>query len=159
MTSKKEILKELLLTEEDTLKKLKNLTEKTKVLMKIDQKTNKIVISAELSFSNPEKILLFLIGKYFSKELGLSEREGMDIQELEKESGIKRTTISKPLGRLSCSGYIGQDEQKKYFIHHYKIEETVYALHEKFIEKSTGAQGIKIRYKPAKKAKEKGGNK
>lgn len=159
MTAKKEILKELLLTEEDTLKKLKNLIEKTKALMKIDQKTNKIVIFAEFSFSNPEKILLFLIGKYFSKELGLSEREGMDIQELEKESGIKKTTISKPLGGLSCSGYIGQDEQKKYFIHHYKIEETVCALHEKFIEKSTGAQGINIKYKPAKKAKEKRENK
>ena len=159
MTAKEEILKELLLTEEDTLKKLKTLIDKTKALVKIDQKTNKIVISNKFSFSNPEKILLFLIGKYFSKELGVSDIEGMDIQELEKASGIKRTTLSRPIGGLSYSGYIGQDEEKKYFIHHYKIEETVHALHDKFIEKSTDAQGMKIKYKTAKKAKNKVENK
>lgn len=156
MSSKEDILKELLLTEEDTLEKLKTLIEKTKALVKIDQKTNKIVISTKFGFSNPEKILLFLIGKYFSKELDLCEKEGMDIQELEKESGIKRTTLSRPLGGLSYSGYITQDAQKKYLIHHYKIEETVQALHDKFMEQSKGAQGIKIKYKPSNKPK-KGG--
>lgn len=159
MSTKEDILKELLLTEEDTLEKLKTLIEKTKALVQIDQKTNKIVISTKFSFSNPEKVLLFLVGKYFSKELGLSEEEGMDIQELEKESGIKRTTLSKPLGGLSYSGFITQDEQKKYLIHHYKIEETVQALHDKFIEQSKDAQGIRIKYKPSNKTKKRGGKK
>ncbi|MCP8305037.1 MAG: hypothetical protein H3Z50_06200, partial [archaeon] len=120
---KKEILKELLLTEEDILKKLKMLIDKTKVFVKIDQKTSKIVLSSKFDFSNLEKILLFLIGKYFSKELSISDKESMNIQELEKESGIKKTTLSKPLGVLLYSDYIGKDNEKRYFIQHYKIEE------------------------------------
>jgi len=154
--SKEEILKELLLTEEDTLKKMKTLIDKTKALVKIDQKTNKIVVSPELNFSNPEKVILFLIGKYFSKELGVSKKEGMDIQELEKESGIKKTTLSKPLGGLLNSGYIGHDVEKRYFVHHYKIEEIVHSLHNKFIDKAPSAKGIKIKYKPSAKRKKKG---
>jgi hypothetical protein len=154
--NKEEILKELLLTEEDTLTKLRVLIDKTKTLVKIDQKTNKIVISSEYLFSNPEKILLLLIGRYFSKELGISNTEGTDIQELEKESGIKKTTLSKPLGGLSNSGYIGQDNGKRYFVHHYKIEEIVNLLHSKFIEKTPDAKGIQIKYKPSPTRKKKG---
>lgn len=154
--NKEEILKELLLTEEDTLKKLRVLIDKTKTLVKIDQKTNKIVISSEFNFSNPEKVLLLLIGRYFSKELGISNTEGMDIQELEKESGIKKTTLSKPLGGLLFSGYIGQDSGKRYFVHHYKIEEIVNLLHSRFIEKASEVKGIQIKYKPLLKGKKKG---
>lgn len=156
MKDRKEILKELLLTEEDTLKKLKELIDKTKNLVKIDQKTNKIVVSSELKFSNLEKVLLFLIGRYFSRELNISDKEGMDIKELEQVSGIKKTTLSKPLGGLVYSGYIEQDDDKRYFVHHYKIEEVVNSLHQKFIEKDPKAKGIKIKYKATKKQKAKG---
>ena len=150
---KKEVLKELLLTEEDTIKKLKNLIGKTKYFVKLDQKTNKIVISSEYNFSNPEKILLYLLGKYFSKELKMNTQGGMEIQELEKESGIKTTTLSKPLGGLLYTGWIGQDSEKNYFIHHYQIEKLVNLLYEKFIEKLPDSQGILIRYKPTKRIK------
>jgi hypothetical protein len=157
ITNKEEILKELLLTEEDTLKKLKALIDKTKTLVRIDQKTNKIVVSSEYDLSNPEKVLLVLIGKYFAKELGISKVEDMDIQELEKESVIKKTTLSKPLGGLLYSGYIGQNKEKKYFVHHYKIEEIVSLLHSKYIEKASDAKGIQIKYRPSMKGKTKGG--
>jgi hypothetical protein len=156
LKSKEDILKELLLTEEDTLKQLKTLIDKTKAFVKIDEKTKKIVVSSEFNFLNPEKLLLFLIGKYFSKELGITDKEGMDVQELEKESGIKKTTLSKPLGGLLFSGYIGQDEEKKYFVHHYRINDIVNMLHNKFIEKAKNASGIIIRYKTSGKKKGKG---
>jgi len=154
--SKEEVLKKLLLTEEDTIKKLEVLIDKAKNFVRIDQKTKKIVISGEYDFSNSEKILIYLIGKYFSKELGLSDTEGMNIRELEKESGIKKTTLSKPLGALLYSGWIGQDKEKRYFIHHYHIEKIINLLHEKFVEKSPGAKGVPVRYKPIKKSKKKG---
>ena len=154
--SKEEILKELLLTEEDTIEKLKTLIDKTKNLVRIDQKTDRIVISNEHNFSNPERLLLFLVGKYFSKELGLSDKEGMNIQELEKESGIKKTTLSKPLGGFLYSGWIGQDKEKRYFIRHYQIEKIVNSLHEKFTENKPNAKGISIKYKPATKPKKNG---
>ena len=149
--TKKEIVGELLLTEEDTMKKLQSLIEKTKSFVRIDQKANKIVISSEFDFIIIEKILLFLIGKYFSKELGLSETDGMLLKELQKESGIVRTTLTKPLGQLSDSGYIGQDEKKRYFIRHYKIEEVVNSLHNKYIEKNSDAKGIRLKSKTKNK--------
>jgi len=154
--NRKEILKELLLSEEDTIKNLKALIHKTKNLVKIDKKTNAIVIPSEFDFLNPEKILLFLIGRYYSKELGMNKNERMNIQELEKESRIKKTTLSKPLGGLLHSGYIGQDNEKRYFVHHYKIEEIINSLHDKFIEKKANAKGIEVKHKPSAKAKKKG---
>jgi len=151
---KKDILKELLLTEEDTLAKLKSLIDKTKAIIKIDQKSGKIVISSENDFSNAEKILLFLIGRYFSKELGICDKEGLDLQELETTTGIKRTTLSKPLGGLTYSGYIGQDNEKKYFVHHYKIENIVNLLHDKYVEKKPNAKSLVLKYKsPGKRKK------
>lgn len=133
------------------LKKLKMLIDKTKNLIKIDHKTNKIVVPSEYNLSVPEKVLLFLIGKYFSKELGISKIEGMDIQEIEKESGIKKTTLSKPLGGLLDSGYIEQDNERKYFVHHYQIGKIINLLHEKFIENAPNAKGIQIKYKSTSK--------
>lgn len=110
--TKKEIVEELLLTEEETLTKLKILIDRTKNFIGIDKKTHKIVVKSEFDFANFERVLLFLIGKYYSKELGLSEAEAMQVKDLEKESGIVRTTLSGPLGELQDAGYIGQDEKK-----------------------------------------------
>jgi len=153
--SKKEIIEELLLTEEDTLKKLKTLIDRTKLLVKIDQKTRKIVVSSEFVFSNPERILLLLIGQYFSKELGLSDTERMNTSKLEKESGIKRSTLYWPLLALLQSGYIGQDGEE-YFIQHYKIEEVINSLSSKYGEKILGAKPLQIRYRPKTKRKKSG---
>ena len=150
----KEILKELLLTEEDTLAKSKSLIDKTKAIIKIDQKSGKILISSDNDFSNAEKVLLFLIGRYFSKELGICDKEGLDVQELETTTGIKRTTLSKPLGGLVYSGYVGKDNEKKYFVHHYKIESIVNLLHDKYVEKKSNAKSLNLKYKsPGKRKK------
>lgn len=150
---KKDILKELLLTEEDTLAKLKSLIDKTKAIIKIDQKSGKIVIPSDLEFSNAEKILLFLIGRYYSKELGICDKEGLNLQELEATTGIKKTTLSKPLGGLVYSGYIGQGSEKKYFVHHYKIESIVNLLHDKYVEKKSNTKSIILKFKSPEKRK------
>lgn len=150
--NKKEILEELLLTEEDTLKTLKDLIDKTKAMIKIDEKSNKVVLSSEYSYSNSEKILLCLIGRYFCKELGLCEKEGLDLREIETETGIKKTTLSKPIGGLVHSGYLGQDKDKKYFIHHHKIEDVIKILHDKYVNKNPNAKSLYLKYKlPDKK--------
>jgi hypothetical protein len=145
--TKKEIVEELLLTEEETLTKLKTLIDRTKNFIGIDKKTHKIVVSSKFDFANFEKILLFLIGKYYSKELGLSETEGMQVKDLGKESGIVRTTLSRPLGELEDAGYIGQDEKRRYFVQYYKIEDIVNALYSKYIEKKPSAKGIQLKRK------------
>jgi len=150
---KEEILKELLLSEEDTLKKLRNMVDKTKTLVKIDHKSKNIVVTTEYNFSNPEKILLYLVGKYFSKELGITDTKGMDIQEFENITKIKKTTLSKPLGVLLYSGYIEKDDQKRYYIQHYKIEEVVTTLYLKYIEKNPEVKELKYKTKRKKGGK------
>jgi len=153
----KEILRELLLTEEDTVKKLKVLIDKTKAIIKIDQKTKKIVFSSDFECTNTEKVLLHLIGKYFCKELSLCENIGSDVKEMEAETGIKKTTLSKPLGGLLYSGYIGQDSEKKYFVNHYKIEDIVNSIYDKYIEKKENAKSILVKLKSSEKSKMKRG--
>jgi len=153
---KKEILKGLLLTEEDTLAKLKTLIDKAKTIIKIDEKSDKVIIAPEFKFSNQEKILLFLIGRYFSKELGICDNERLDLKGLENATGIKRTTLSKPLGELVYSGYIGQDNEKRYYIYHYKIEGIINILYDKYVEKKPNAKFLILKYKSPKK-KRKGG--
>jgi hypothetical protein len=144
---KKEILKDLLLTEEDRLKGLKILVEKAKSLVKIDEKTGKIVISAAYDFAVYEKILLLLIGKYFSKEMDLCDQTSMNIKELEEESLIQKTTLSKPLGGLRYSGYIGEDTEKRYCVYPHRINDIVEALYAKHVEKMSNATDIVVKYK------------
>ena len=148
--NKDEILKELLYTEKDSLQKLKEMVNKTKALVKIDQKSSNIVLNSEFDFSNPEKILLILIGKYFSNEIGLTDKGCLEIQEIEEISKIKKTTLSKPLGVLINSGYVGKNDEKHYFIQHYKIEKAINSLFSKYIEKNPDAKEIRLKYKQKK---------
>ena len=151
--NKSEILRELLLTEEDTLDNLEVLIDKIKIFFRIDQKTKKIVLSSEFNFLDQEIILLVLIGKYFSKELGLSDNEGMNIQELENECQIKKTTFSKPLDGLLDLGYVWIDNEQRFLVQHYRIEDIVKSLNDKYIEKTPNAKGIQLKYRFVSKRK------
>lgn len=129
---RKEILKGLVLSEEDTLKKFEELINKSRKLFAIDGKTNKIVFES-INFQNPERITLFLIGKYFAKEIGLSQDYRFTTRQISDGLGIKITTLGSPLGKLVSSGYISQDGDK-YTINHYKIQDILDSLILKYQE-------------------------
>jgi len=123
---RKEILKELVLSEEDTFKKFEELIKKSRSLFAIDGKKGKILFENP-SFSNHEKVSLFLIGKYFAKELELVDDYKQTSKEISNSLVIKTSTLSSPLGKLVNSGYVSQ-EGDKYFINYYKIDEILDSL-------------------------------
>lgn len=116
--TKKNVIKELLLSEEESATELKPVIERTKTLVRIDAK--KVVLASQFDYTIPEGIVLLLIGNHFTKELG-------------KQSGIVETTLSGKLGLLMSSGYIGQDEQKRYHVQRHKTREIVDVLHSKYV--------------------------
>ncbi len=159
---RKEILKKLVLSEEDTFKRFEDLIKKSRNLFAIDGKKGKILFENP-SFSNHEKVSLFLIGNYFAKELELVDDYKYTSKEISDSLMIKLTTLSGPLGKLVASGYISQ-EGDKYFINYYKIDEILDSLTLKYqnkIKRATPGLSIttkisstkKMSSKMAKKAK------
>ncbi len=149
---KKEIIKELLLSEEESVAQLKAIITRAKSLVRIDGKTKKTVVAGQFDFTVPERIALLLIGRHFAKELGLHEQEGLTIKELEDESGIVKTTLSGQLGRLVRSGYVGQDNEKRYYVVRHRINDVIEALHAKYVDK-TNSRGIPFKSESVSKRK------
>jgi len=138
---KKEILKELIISEKDTIKKLRLLVEKSKKYIGINEKDGKIIIKNP-NFSNRKKILLLLIGRYFSKELGLIKKDSLTLREISKELGTKVTTVSGPVGDLVKAGIL-KKENAEYRILHYRIEEVLNNFENEKENKKTVSKKIK----------------
>jgi hypothetical protein len=119
-----EILKGLLISEEDTRAKLQELVDKSRKLFRIDEKSKKILFTTGNKFTNREKILLFLIGKYFAKELKLIPDNEFKLKEIADNLAVKGTTLSKPLGEV-CSEGLVEKHGDQYAIAHYRIEDVV----------------------------------
>lgn len=120
--AEKEILNELLLKEEDVLKKLKDLVAISKKYFMIEQNTGHIVFSKTLKLSNREKIELLLIGRYFASRLKIITKEAISIAELSKLLDVPKTTLSAPLGTLINAGYVNKNADSEYSITFHKIE-------------------------------------
>ncbi|KKK42383.1 hypothetical protein LCGC14_0530940 [marine sediment metagenome] len=129
-----DILKDLLVDEECTLEDLRRLVEKSKSFLKIESKSGKIIISPEFPFIVKEKIIIFLIGSYFSKELGLNNDIQITSRYMSEEIDIAQTTLSGPLGDLAKSKIIGI-ENNSYAIKFYEIEMQLNLLTEKYLFK------------------------
>ena len=128
---RREILAELLVSEKETLDQLKELVQLSKLLFKIDE-TGKVILSRNHKFSNPEKIELLLIGKYFAFNLKLIEEPCLDITQISEGLGIKNTTLSAPLGKLVEDRIITKPGSGKYQIVHHEIENTLKLINNKF---------------------------
>jgi len=136
MDNKKlDILKDLLVDEECTLEDLRRLVEKSKPFLKIESKSGKIIISPEFSLTVKEKIVIYLIGSYFSKELGLNKEVQISSRNISENIDIAQTTISGPLGDYVKSKIIGI-ENNSYIIKFYEIEKQLNRLTEKYLLKN-----------------------
>jgi hypothetical protein len=132
--NKLEILKDLFVDESHTLEDLKKLREKTKDFFKIEQKTGNVLISHEYNFTVKEKIILFMIGKYFCEEVGF-EKENITSRLLSEVLHIQQTSLTAPLGEL-VSQHILSKEDTTYAIKYYQIEKQLDLLNEKHILKA-----------------------
>jgi hypothetical protein len=111
------------------------------------------VLSPKFTFTNYEKILLYLIGKCFAKELHLIKEDGFRLREISEGLAIKETTLSSPLGK-ACSDGLVDKEGALYFIAHYRIKDTVDSIIQKYESEKSKTEKRPVR-KPGKKATEK----
>ncbi|GAH66169.1 unnamed protein product [marine sediment metagenome] len=121
MENKKlDILKDLIINEEYTLEDLKRLVEKSKSFIKIEGKSGKVIISPEYPFTTREKIVIFLIGFHFSKELGLNQDVQITSSYISENIEIAQTTISGPLGDIVKNKIVAK-ENNTFAIKFYEI--------------------------------------
>lgn len=132
--NKLEIMKDLLIDESHSLDDLKRLVEKSKDFLKIEQQTGKIIISYEYKFTIRERIILFVIGKYFCGELGL-EKEKITSSILSEELKTLQTSLSGSLGDL-VNEHIFSKEESTYDINYYQIEKQLDNLNSRYILKN-----------------------
>lgn len=130
---KKGVLSELLVSEKETLEKLTELVKLAKPLFRIDE-NGKVILKRDYAFSNSEKIELLLIGKYFAFNLEIIGEPYLDIIQISAELGIKKTTLSAPLGNLVEGDLLTKPDSGKYQIVHHEIENILKAIHNKHIK-------------------------
>jgi hypothetical protein len=117
----KEILEGLFLKEEDTLKELKSLVDMSKSCFKVEQETSNVVLNRNVSWSNKDKVVLLLIGKYFANRMTIVESPGIDIAGTSAQLGIPKTTLSGPLGDLIKNGTIQKNDSGEYSIKYHQM--------------------------------------
>lgn len=127
MSEDKEILKDLLIDENEAIKNLGEIVKKVKTVFRIESKSGKIVFTRFSELTNKQRISALLLAKYFAFKLNLTNTSSFSGPEISSEIGIIKTTLSKPLGQLVSDGFIKQDGDK-YSISHHRIEEVVETL-------------------------------
>ena len=135
---KKTILKHLIVSEKDTLDRFEEIVKKSRPLFHIDEATQNIVLEP-LPFTNAEKIVLLLVGRYFGKHTEIFKADHLTTREMSDALDIKINTLGAPLLGLIKGGYVTSVEGKSK-INHYKVEETLDSLtlkYEKFEKKVT----------------------
>ena len=151
--TKEEILKGLIISEEDTRAQLQRLVAKAKKLFGIEKNKKKIVFSQSYKFTNREKILLYLTGKYFAKQLNLIEESKFKSKDISDDLGVKTSTLSKPLGEVFSEGLV-EKEGQVYSIVHYRIGEIIDIITQKY-----ECEDIQAEKEPGKKARKRAASK
>ena len=133
--NKLDILKDLVVDENHSLEDLKRLVGKSKPFIKIEGNTGKILLSTEYSYNTREKIILYLIGMYFSKELGLNQDLQITSREISNNINVVITSMSGALGEYVRSHIVSQ-EDNSYSIKYYAIEAQLDMLTDKYLLKN-----------------------
>ena len=142
MENKKlDILKALIIDEEYTLEDLKRLVEKSRTFIKIESKSGKVIISPEYLFTTKEKIVIFLIGFHFSKELGLNQDVQITSSYISENIEVAQTTISGPLGDIVKNNIVAK-ENNAFAIKFYEIEKQLNILIEKYLPANINSTNI-----------------
>ncbi len=119
---KRETISELISTEEDVIADLGMLVKKAKNLIQIDGNTGRTIVNI-FGYTQPEKILLVLIGRFFAYHAGLVQPKPMNLSAISSELGIPPTTLSAPLGKLVEDGLVNRTARGEYEVvsQHIKI--------------------------------------
>lgn len=130
MTNEKDTLKDILVSEEDVIQNLSEIVKKAKEIFVLEEKSGKIIFKNYSKLTNPQRIFVVLIGKYFAKRLNIINNNSMEISELSEELNIPQTTLSSPLKALKTKGLILYDKGK-YRINPHRTEEIISSFEKK----------------------------
>jgi len=122
---KKEILKDIILKEEDVLAQLERIVKLAKPFVRIEENTGRIVLSSDFSFTNYEKIFLFLLGKYLGYHSDITKETTASMSDISEGLGIVVTTLSAPLGRLVRDHVVDKTQKDSYQVNPHRIEATL----------------------------------
>ena len=121
-SKKQEILDEIFLKKEDTLKRLEEIVKKSQQDFSIDLETLEIFLKEHIQKLS-DKILRLLIAFFLMKEKGLIKYDSINLSEISKRLNVKSTSLSKPLGELIKRGFVRRSSEGSYSIIHHKILE------------------------------------
>jgi DNA-binding MarR family transcriptional regulator len=131
-SKKKEILKDIILKEEDVLAQLQRIVKLVKPFVRIEENTGRVVLSADFPFSNSEKVFLFLLGKYLAHHSGIAKEMTASMRDISDGLGIVVTTLSAPLGRLVRDHVVDRVQKDAYQVNPHKIETTLKVISKKY---------------------------
>ena len=119
---RKEIMRELVKSEQEVLDRLKEIVGKAREHIIIEE-TGKIIVSNK-EYSLGQKICLYLIGIYFSSELNLRDKKTCGMDELKQMLSVEGRALSYPIGKLVKSHLI-KEEDGEYSIIYHRIESII----------------------------------
>jgi hypothetical protein len=132
-SKKKEIIKDIILKEEDVLSQLERLVKLAKPFLRIEENTGRIVLSPDFQLTNSEKIFLFLLGKYFAYHSDITKEFTAGVRDIGEGLGIVVTTVSAPLGRLVRDHVVDRTQKDSYQVSPHNIEKTLKDISQRYV--------------------------
>jgi len=129
---KKEILKDIILKEEDVLAQLQRIVKLVKPFLRIEENTGRVVLTTNFALTNSEKIFLFLLGKYLAYHSGIAKETTARMRDISDTLGVVTTTLSAPLGRLVRDHIVDRPQKDIYQVNPHKIETTLKEISQKY---------------------------
>ncbi len=123
MPEENEILKKLVVSEEDVTKEMEQLVNEASKIFKIEQPSGRIIFHDFGKLNDKQRILVILVGKYFASRVGIIENPSMSISEISKELGRPMTALSGPIKDLVKQGYVEYLPGRKYRVAYHRIKE------------------------------------
>ena len=130
---KREILKDLILREEDVLAQLQRIATLAKPFLRIEESTGRVVLSDGFQFANTEKIFVFLLGKYLAFHSGITKETTVSISDISDGVGVVITTLSAPIKRLVDDHIAERPEKDTYRVNPHKIESNLQNMRRKYV--------------------------
>jgi len=119
-----EALKKLLISKEETTRKIQEMVSKAEKIFKIEKETGRIVFNDYSILTDLQKVGALLCEKYFAKQVGIKVADALGVTEIAKELHRPATALSGPLGELEKKrGWVEKDPHRKYKVVYYHIDD------------------------------------
>lgn len=114
-------IEDLFVTKEKMIEKL---VEKSQGILGIEKDKKEILfLIPKNSLTDKEMIVLYLLGKFFLKEVGLESESVVSLEELSEKTGLENQAISKRIFELRKNGIINSPDRSKYEIEYTNVDE------------------------------------